>query len=52
MLIHWDGYGARYLFLPELCIAYALVWVCMKGRNNRQSDGACAALLHAHKGAA
>jgi len=30
MLIHWDGYGARYLFLPELCIAYALVWVCMK----------------------
>lgn len=31
MLIHWDGYGARYLFLPELCIAYALVWICMKG---------------------
>lgn len=25
-LIQWDGYGARYLFLPELCIAYALVW--------------------------
>lgn len=25
-LIQWDGYGARYLFLPELCVAYALVW--------------------------
>jgi hypothetical protein len=25
-LIHWDGYGARYLFLPELCIGYAVLF--------------------------
>lgn len=30
-MIHWSGYGARYLFLPELCIAYALVWACGNG---------------------
>lgn len=41
--IHWSGFGARYLFLPELCMSIALVWAIRSG--NRAAGKACAVLL-------
>ena len=31
MLIHWYGYGARYLFMPELCFGVALLFATASG---------------------
>jgi hypothetical protein len=30
-LIHWYGYGARYLFMPELCFGVALLFAAVSG---------------------
>ncbi|SEK02234.1 hypothetical protein [Paraburkholderia diazotrophica] len=31
MLIHWYGYGARYLFMPELCFGVGLLFAAVSG---------------------
>lgn len=31
MMIHWYGYGARYLLMPELCMGIALVFAWARG---------------------